>query len=171
MGERLKNMPTSKLIDVVKNAKQYGYDETIISEAMNLLKERGISEEELRLQGNLSNHKYETTKDISKSYIKNSRIAFGIYILTLVLYVYRFSLETNSSSLFWFLVFTNIGLTILYIIFLILSLLNHSNFYKSLDKELGIGDELVYVVLGMPFYFIVYFYYKAQMKEELQRIN
>ena len=44
----LKRFDNDKLIDVVKNYKRYGYDDEIRDYAINLLKERGWSVEDLK---------------------------------------------------------------------------------------------------------------------------
>ena len=41
--ERLKKLDTDKLIDVVKNYRQYGYEENLRNSAISLLEERGIT--------------------------------------------------------------------------------------------------------------------------------
>ena len=47
----LKRFDNDKLIDVVKNYKRYGYDDEIRDYAINLLKERGWSVEDLKTFG------------------------------------------------------------------------------------------------------------------------
>lgn len=47
----LKRFDNDKLIDVVKNYKRYGYDDEIRDYAINLLKERGWSIEDLKTFG------------------------------------------------------------------------------------------------------------------------
>ena len=43
----LKTLDNSKLIDVVKNYKQYGYDEETRNSAISILEERGVSIQDL----------------------------------------------------------------------------------------------------------------------------
>lgn len=55
----LKRFDNDKLIDVVKNYKRYGYDDEIRDYAINLLKERGWSIEDLKTFGYWKNSDYE----------------------------------------------------------------------------------------------------------------
>lgn len=53
--EKLKDLKTQNLIEVVKNYKKYNYTNEIRDQAIRILEERGISQEELKLSGNLTN--------------------------------------------------------------------------------------------------------------------
>jgi hypothetical protein len=66
--DRLKNLDSDKLIDVVKNYRQYGYEEDLRTEAITILEERGISKEQLQLTGNFENKKYDNAEDLYKQY-------------------------------------------------------------------------------------------------------
>jgi hypothetical protein len=74
--ERLKKLDTDKLMDVVKNYRQYGYDEGFRNSAISILADRGISQEQLELTGNFVNRNYDFANEIYKSFSKNSKIAF-----------------------------------------------------------------------------------------------
>ena len=87
--ERLKKLDTDKLVDVVKNYRQYGYDENLRILAISILQERGITKEQLELTGNFKNASYDFADDLYKSFRKNSMIAFvlyGVEILTTILF-------------------------------------------------------------------------------------
>ncbi len=171
LNERLIKLDNSKLTDVVKNYKQYGYDESIRRTALDILKSRGIEEDDLKLTGNFNNYSYERAIEIAGSYTKNSRTTFLLYLTTIITRFFLTSITSNSESLGWtFLIITILSFT-LYFVFLILSALNHVKFYKTIGKELGTGDIIMYVIVGMPFYIFLYFYYKKQMKEEMKLIK
>ena len=53
--EKLNKYDNQKLTDIVKNYKQYNYDIEIRNTAIEILRERGISEEDLKLSGNYEN--------------------------------------------------------------------------------------------------------------------
>ena len=71
----LKRFDNDKLIDVVKNYKRYGYDDEIRDYAINLLKERGWSVEDLKTFGYWENSDYEEALIQYKAYCRNSLIA------------------------------------------------------------------------------------------------
>ena len=161
----------ARLIEVVKNAKQFGYDDNIRNIALEVLKERDISENDLYLTGNLSNHKFDHSRDLFRSYEIASKISFIAYFVSLLFYAisvfHLFGIDEPG-------VFLSILYWLSFIIFLIAltkSFFDHSNFYKSVGKELGSGDQIIFFVVGMPFYIFMYFFYKSRMKEELLMIK
>lgn len=169
--KRLQNLENKQLIDVVKNYRQYGYDDEMRKIALSILKERGVSKEHLQLTGNLENKTYDYAIDLYKSFSSNSKIAFLLYILILLNNILT-PLITSSSELFALL--GRIGnwiLFISYFIFLAKSFLNQEHFYKIINKNSGTENALVYLFLGMPFYILAYFYFKSQMKEKMNEIT
>ncbi|SRR5258706_1742597 len=170
MEDKTNNFQTfsdSRLIEIVKNAKQFGYDDQTRNAALQVLKERGITEQDLQLTGNLNNYKYDYTRKLFNSYISNSRMAFVSYTVLIIykgLTIFHI-LDVNPSGLFH-LIF-ELGLFIVFLLFLSMSFADHMNFYRSIDKQLGTGDQIIYFIIGMPFYIFMYFFYKSQMKEEM----
>ena len=161
----------ARLIDIVKNANQFGYDDNIIRIALEILNERGISESDLKLTGNLTNSKFDYTQDLFHSYNSTSKFAFiSYFVLLLLKAIDIFNLFGISepgiffSSLYWLIL-------IIYFVSLTKSFLDHVAFYKSIDKELGTGDQIVFFILGMPFFIFMYFFYKSKMKEEMLMIK
>lgn len=161
----------ARLIEIVKNARQFGYDDNIRSIAIEVLKERDISEEDLQLTGNLTNYKFDTAQDFYRSYNSSSTITFLTYLVLVFMKAitafHLFGMDqpgTGYSIIYW-IIFA------LYLITLIKSFLDHINFYKSVGKELGTGDQIIFFIIGMPLYFFMYFFYKSRMKEELQMVN
>ncbi|SNR60289.1 hypothetical protein SAMN06265371_106186 [Lutibacter agarilyticus] len=71
--ERLKSFDSEKLIDIVKNYRQYGYDENLRNDTLEILKKRGIDKEQLILTGNYKNQNYDSAKDIYESFNRNSK--------------------------------------------------------------------------------------------------
>lgn len=66
--ERLKKLDTDKLIDVVKNYRQYGYDENLRNSAISLMENRRITKEQLKLTGNFVNRTYAFADELYKSF-------------------------------------------------------------------------------------------------------
>ena len=81
--EKLKNMQTGLLIDVVKNHKKLMDIPLELREAaIETLKDRGITSEELELSGNLYNLQYEEAMtEYRKFNINSTLILFYIYLL------------------------------------------------------------------------------------------
>ena len=77
--EILKTLSDNKLIDIVKNFKQYGYDENIRTNAISILEEKGININDLKLTGNFENQKFNDANSYYNSFFKNSKIAFMFY--------------------------------------------------------------------------------------------
>ena len=170
-SERLKAFDDSKLIDIVKNYRQYGYDDNLRNTAIDILKSRGISEEDLKLTGNFQNQQYNSTREIASSYSKNSNLAFLFYAAFWLTQILMQLFGRNSAFLGWTFLVVNILCLVLFLILLIKSFINHNDFYKVIGKELGTGDQIIYLLVGMPLYILMYFYYKRQMKEEMKLIN
>ncbi len=169
--EKLKKLDTNKLIDVVKNYRQYGYDENLRASAFSILEDRGITKEDLQLTGNLENRTYDLADDLYKSFSQNSKIAFILYGILLLTNILIPILSRDSDTLGLITLIINIGSLIFYFIFLIKSFLNQNQFYKAIGKDYGTEGVLLYLFIGMPFYIIMYFYFRNQMKEKMQEVK
>ena len=169
--EKLKKLDTNKLIDVVKNYRQYGYDENLRASAFSILEDRGITKEDLQLTGNLENRTYDLADDLYKSFSQNSKIAFILYGILLLTNILIPILSRDSDTLGLITLIINIGSLIFYFIFLIKSFLNQNQFYKAIGKDYGTEGVLLYLFIGMPFYIIMYFYFRNQMKEKMKEVK
>jgi|ERR1700733_4607523 len=170
-SERLKSLDDSKLMDIVKNYRQYGYDMAFRNTAIAILKSRGVDEEDLKLTGNFDNKEYNRAEEIANSFSKNSKLSFlfyGIFFLTVIL---MRVISADSEFLARFLIILNPLSLVLFFIFLIISFINQNEFHEAIQKKLRSGDQLMYFILGMPFYIVMYFYYRQQMKEEMKLIE
>jgi hypothetical protein len=169
--EKLRNLDTNKLFDIVKNYRQHGYDEDLRDIAITILEERGITKEQLSVTGNYSNKTYEIARELYQSFTKNSQIAFVLNIavfFTSFLLMLMFENSINHKLEFFVIRLT---ISILYIIFLVKAYMNQNQFYKCIGKEYSMEGTLIYLFIGLPFYFIMYFIYKNQMKESMQKIR
>lgn len=166
--EYFRKFSDNRLIEIVRNARQFGYDDNIKSNALEVLNERGISQQDLQLTGNLTNDKFDSVEYLYKSYTSHSNIAFIFYGVLLLLNGIRLFWLADSVALPGLLSWV---LFVAFFVFFIMSFFNHLNFYKSIGKEMGVGDQLMYILIGMPFYIFMHFFYKSQMKEELKMIQ
>ena len=169
--ERLKKLDTDKLIDVVKNYRQYGYDDNLRNIAISLLEDRGVTKEQLELSGNFVNRTYDFAGELHKSFSQNSKIAFILYGIVFLCSILFPLLSINTESLGIALIIIKIAAYLLYFVFLIKSFLDQSRFYKAVGKDYGIEGALLYLFFGMPLYVIMYFVFQNQMKEQMKEIK
>ena len=169
--EKFKQLDTDKLIDIVKNYRQYGYDDDLRHRAISILEDRGISKKELELAGGFANRAYDFASGLYKSFRKNSTIAFVSYSITILVPILYPILLTYSEILAFFVMILGFVSLVLYFIFLLKSFFNQNNFYKAIGQDYGAEGALVYLFLGMPFYFVMYFYFRTQMKEKMKEIR
>jgi hypothetical protein len=166
LSDRLLKLDDKKLMDVVKNYRQYGYSEELRNNAISILKDRGISEEHLKLTGNYDNKNYDRALELFNAFKINSKIAAVLYILIFI------ALLAKTQIGFNYLLYTfSLTVRIAYLAFLIRTFQNQSKFYKSKDDDFGTEGALTYLILGMPFYCFMYFYFRNQMKEKLSQIQ
>ena len=168
---RLQNLSDEKLIDVVKNYRQYGYDDNMRTSALSLLENRGITKEQLELTGNYENKTYDYAGRVYNAYNQNSKIAFVLYVIILINNILIPVLSQNSDSLSSVIVIVNFLILIGYFVFLIKSFLNQNQFYKAINQDYGTEGGLIYFFLGIPFYFLMFFYFRNQMKEKMKEIK
>lgn len=137
----LKRLDNDKLIDIVKNYRQYEYDNDIRDTAIALLIERGWSIDELKMFGHLDNHNYDIALNEFNAYRRNVKIAYAILFL---------SLGT---------------LAIISTVFIFLAYRNQERFYSVLGKK----NESAFIADGLGVMF--YFHKRNRMKEQLKGIS
>jgi hypothetical protein len=171
LQKRLQQLDEKKLMDVVKNYRQYGYSEDIRSYALKLLEQRGVSVSDLQLTGNFENKAYDYADEVLRSFMRNSKVAILLYSLLIVMKIIDiwFTPGTSSGSLTLLIVF--ITCFVLYLFFLVRSFYTQSEFYKLTGDEYGSDGALIYLLLGMPFYIVMYFVFQNQMKERMKMIQ
>ena len=161
----------NRLVEIVKNSKQFGYDDNTRNIALEVLKARGIGEEDLQLTGNLTNYKFDHARDLFRSYNESSNIALVAYLLLLVINaVVIFHIMGMNEPGNWYSIASWL-VALIFLAALIKSFSDHTNFYKALGKEAGTGAHFIFFVLGIPFYMFMYPFYKSRMKEEMQMMQ
>ncbi|MEO9511729.1 MAG: hypothetical protein ABJN84_18200 [Flavobacteriaceae bacterium] len=171
ISERLNSLEDHKLMDVVKNYRQYGYSNEIRNEALSILENRGVDEFDLRLKGSLQNSTYDQAIGYYHDFERNSKIAFGLYLYMIFGNVLVTVLLPDWESIDLILSIVSIAVLIGYLLFILLSFVNQSNFYRAIEKTYGAEGALVYFLVGMPFYIFMYFYFRKQMKEQLNLVS
>ena len=168
---KLNDYSDKKLIDIVKNYRQYDIHESYRNSALKLLNNRGITEEELRFGGNLYNENYENALRYKTEYSSYSILSFKLYFISLFLDIIGPVLNNNG--------YPNIGVIMLligvlvslsFMFYLFKSFISLSNFYK-INSERNNINVFAMIILGIPLYFLVYFYYKNKIVEDLKQIR
>ncbi len=167
----LESFDNNKLIDVIKNYRQYGYDKDLRKTAMKILIDRGITIKDLKLTGNLVNKDFDSAEDLIKCYERNSKRAFILYITVLVLNVLVPVLKHLSEFLSETLLVVNFVFLVLFLISLYKAFQNQYDFYRLIGKKMDSYEVLSFLLIGIPFYVFMYFYYKHKLRDELKMIK
>jgi hypothetical protein len=169
--DRLRKMDNNKLIDIVKNYRQYGYDQVLRNEALSILESRGGSKEQLQLTGNFENHNYDLALATYTSFSRVSKTALALYITLFAFNILIYAINITSASTLLFLVTVNWLVLFCYIFFLIRAFIVQNQFSKITGKDYGTEGAFIYLFVGAPFYLLSYFYFKKQMEEQLRLIK
>jgi len=167
---RLDRLETEKLIDIVKNYQQYGYNKEIRDYVIDLLKEKGFSLDDLRMTGNLANDKFEMAKVIFNQFRSTSTAAFACYLILFIARLLLPNLHLTSSFQNLIVSIGSILTGVLFLIFLLISFLKQSEFYKLTGEDYGSG-ALIYLLFGVPLYMVAYFIFRNQMNERMKAIQ
>ncbi len=167
----LTNYDTAKLIDIIKNYHQYDYPRAFRNSSIKILAGRGITEEELKLGGNLTNTVYEDANRAVNLFTENSKIAFVAYFSYLVFTVLALVFNNNELPVLAIISAVLAAIFVIsFLVYLIKFYTNLSNFYKILNEKNTV-NILGIAIIGIPLYFLVYFYYQKKLKEDIKQIN
>lgn len=169
--ERLLKLDNQKLMDVVKNYRQYGYDEQLRESAILILADRGISKEQLQITGSFENKTYDYAESLFATFRNHSKLAFAMYSILLISRIAIRMVPDHSAGLLTALLLSSVISFVLYFVFFILSFLHQNRFYRAIGQDYGAEGALLYLFLGMPFYMFMYFYFRNQMKEKMKEIR
>ncbi|MDG2499054.1 MAG: LptF/LptG family permease [Flavobacteriaceae bacterium] len=167
----LDGFDNKKLIDIIKNFRQFGLSLNYRQTAIRILNSRGISELELKLAGNLSNQKYENALRLFIDFKENSKLALVLNILTIILGLGGSILAENGIPIIGKI---TSGFAILGLIFFVVvfqkSTSNQSDFYKLLSIKF-LTNSFVFIILGIPLFFLYRPFFIKKMKEDLLKIS
>ena len=167
----LSSYSNKKLIDIIKNYRQYDFYDSYKNTSLQLLKLRGVSEEELRFGGNLVNENYENALRYKSAYDENSRIALLLYIVYVIFAISGLVLNNNGfPTLGSILIIIGFIGVILFLIALIKTFIYQTNFDKLAGKN-KISNISLLILLGIPLYFIYKLSFDKKMKEDLKQIR
>ena len=167
----LDHFENHKLIDVVKNFRQFGLSLNYKQTALKILNKRGISELELKMSGNLSNQNYENELRNYIDFKENSKLALVFNLLTIVL---GFGGSILSNNEFSTIGQAMNGIAIISLIFFVIvfqkTTSNQSDFYKLLNIKF-LTNAFVFIILGIPLFFFCRIFFIKKMKEDLLKIS
>jgi lipopolysaccharide export system permease protein len=166
--QNLQNYDNNKLIDIVKHYRQYDYSIEYKNSSLELLESRGITQQELKFGGNLTDYAYEESIRLKYLYEENSKLAFILYAISFIIILPGSILKNNGyPSIGQGLFITGNVISLFYLFALIKSFVDSSNLNKQLGKN-NISNALIFLLFGLPFYFIFYFFQKKKINEDLK---
>lgn len=168
--EKLKSFDDNKLIDIVKNYRQYKYDDTIRNTALSILESRGINLDILELRGDLTNSTYDEAKVEFEAFERSSKKAFLFYGMMLFLLI-AVPLSRNHETLQLSLTILSLSATLGFFILLIKSFINQAKYYKLIGKENNQLNPGLYFTVGLIVYAVMYFMFRKQMRDEMNDIR
>ena len=160
-----------KLIDLLKNYRQYDRDVSYRNTSLQILAARGITEDQLKFSGNLVNDNYENALRYQHTFSSNSKIAMIFYIVAIIGDIVGAVLRNNGfPSIGLTLMIIGIIATVFYLISFAKTFPAQSSFYKLLGKN-TIGNNAVIILFGFPLFFIYMIFFNKKMKEDLKEIR
>ena len=169
--DQLEHFENKKLIDLIKNYRQYGLGIEQKNIALKILEQRGISELELKMSGNLTNESYDNAIRHLNDYHENATLGMLSHTMFLIIGIVGLVLNNNGSAILGKIL---IGLAILaLILFLIIFpkvLKYQSEFYKILKKRF-MTNNVIFIILAFPLFFLYRMHFNRKMKEDLLKIS
>ena len=167
----LQKLDDNKLISIVKDYRNYDYTVEHKNTAISVLVSRGITRKELKMAGHLNNDFFEEATTLRNDYVEDSKLAFILYAIGLILILGGRVLINNKIAAVGNILFiVGIIAFLIFIFALSKSFSKHSNLYKHLEKNNSING-ILFSVFGLPLYFIFYFIQKKQIKKDLDTIE
>lgn len=152
------------LKNLVKNSDQFGYSENYRLKTLKILEERGITQEQLKFEGNLYNREFLKFKNSLNNYKVNSKNALLFYILAFLLPIIGKITENLIVSIISF-----INIILMYL-FIYKSSKDIDDISKNIEKSTFINTSLG-VFFGFPFYIIIYLNNKTKLKEIIREFQ
>ncbi|MEM6516212.1 MAG: LptF/LptG family permease [Bacteroidota bacterium] len=165
--DKLEENDNNSLIKTIKNFRQFKQGRQFRKAALDILKSRGLTEEELKIGGSISNFKTEETLRLYKAYNENSKFALILYLIAIGFaglgqLLLSFNLEIFGISLFAFgcLVF------LLFLITLVRLFITFQNLNK-LSGETKIIKSVGFLLIGLTLFPVIYLNYRNKLPEDL----
>ncbi|KAB1067647.1 YjgP/YjgQ family permease [Tamlana haliotis] len=157
----------AKLIDILKNYKHYNYDIKYKNSALAILDSRGVTKQQLKFSGEYSDDRFNETIRLKIANDEDSKLALIIYFIFAPFILVGKILENNNyESIGKTLFIVGIVIGIIYLFAFTRSFISFSNFKKHVKKQL-ITNSILYVLVGFPLFFIVYFVQKKMLLKDM----
>lgn len=150
------------LINIVKKALQFGYDDIYRKKALKILESRGITQEELAVEDNLCDYQYLEICFLTQEFKRTSAAAFLLLIMTLL-----FSVLIKVKLFFGLLALISLILTYVFI----LKTTDYASEIDKLTNKTNFINKALVLLVAFPFYLFFYFYNKNRIKEILAEYN
>jgi len=163
----LQSLDNNLLIDIIKNYRQYNHMIKYKNTALSIINSRGITNQQLKFSGNFTNEVFEESIRLKNRYDEDSKLSLILYSISLVLLLGGSILKNNGFSIIGNPLFVvGIITEIVFLISLIRSFISYSNLNKHLEKG-TISGAIVFLLLGLPLYFINYFFQRKKLNKNL----
>ena len=93
--ETLNAYDNNRLIDIIKNYREYNYSITYKNTALSVLNSRGITNQQLKFAGHFTNQKYEEAIRLKNRFIEDSQLALILYSIFAVLTITGKIIDNN----------------------------------------------------------------------------
>jgi len=162
---------SSKLIDLVKNYRHYDLSIEHKNKALNELKTRGVDEMALKISGNLTNEAYESGIRFLEDYHENATVGALSHSIFLIFGILGLGLNNNKFPTMGSILIVVAAIAlILFLVLLPKIFKNQSKFYDLLKKRF-MTNNVVFVILAFPLFFLYRLYFNKKMKEDLNKIS
>ena len=169
--DKLKDFDNHKLIDLIQNYRVYGFNIDYKNYALNILDQRGVSELELRMSGQLINEAYENGVRHLEDYHENATLGVWSHSVFLIFGIVGLVLNNNGGpEVGNILVFVAILSLVLFLVVFPKVLKYQSEFYKILNKKFT-TNNVIFIILAFPLFFLYRLYFNRKMKEDLAKIS
>jgi lipopolysaccharide export system permease protein len=166
----LHTFENEKLINIVKNFRQYKHALNYKQSALAVLNSRGISELELKMSGDLTNLNYENAVQYYIDFKENSKLGLALNSICLVLGLGGLILNNNGFPVVG-KTFTVIAVLVLIFFLIVLkkTIKNQSSFYDFLEVKF-FNKAFILILIGMPVFYFYRKYFITKMEEDLNKI-
>ncbi len=175
----LDNRSINQLKDIVQNYREYNYRKEVHYGALERLDKLGITIDHLTVQGYYKETQVKKVEEVYNKYLKYSSLTFIFFITFFAVCVLQvISLFTNN-------VFSEVIIVVFKAIFsisvivvisgffisLTLTIIYHRVFFKKIGKKPELSMWFLYYLIGLIGYPIIHFYYRKQIKEEIELLK
>lgn len=148
------------LKDIAKNHQQYGYDDETLEVVLSILKDRGASFFDIRIQ----NLDYTESKRTLLNFGRYSKLTLFFYFYTLLLSILWTVIGSD------FIALMSLIANIAYLVFFVKTCIYYYDFYQCIDRKTK-NSEAWLLLFALFFNFIFFFYFKSKMKEDMNNIK